>query len=34
MPGPVKNLNVIDGSWVYAPVDVNCSAVTTSKPRS
>jgi hypothetical protein len=28
MPGPVKNLNVIDGSWVYAPVDVNCSVVT------
>ena len=28
MPGPVKNLNVIDGSWVYGPVDVNCSVVT------
>ncbi|MGV8911594.1 MAG: DUF4082 domain-containing protein [Rhodoglobus sp.] len=27
MPGPVKNLNVIEGSWVYGPVDVNCSAV-------
>ncbi|WP_219949289.1 DUF4082 domain-containing protein [Salinibacterium sp. M195] len=25
MPGPVKNLNVIEGSWVYGPVDVNCS---------
>lgn len=29
MPGPVKNLNVIAGSWVDAPVDVNCSVVTT-----
>lgn len=28
IPGPVKNLNIIDGSWVYAPVDVNCSVVT------
>ena len=28
MPGPVKNLNVIDGSWVYGPVDVDCSVVT------
>ena len=28
MPGSVKNLNIIDGSWVYAPVDVNCSVVT------
>jgi len=28
MPGPVKNLNVIEGSWVYGPVDVNCSVVT------
>jgi hypothetical protein len=27
-PGPVKNLNVIDGSSVYALVDVNCSVVT------
>ncbi|GAA1222298.1 hypothetical protein GCM10009655_22370 [Rhodoglobus aureus] len=27
MPGPVKNLNVIEGSWVYGPVDVNCSVV-------
>jgi len=28
MPGPVKNLNIIEGSWVYGPVDVNCSVVT------
>jgi hypothetical protein len=28
MPGPVKNLNVISGSWVYGPVDVNCAATT------
>lgn len=28
MPGPVKNLNVVDGSWAFGPVDVNCSAVT------
>ena len=27
MPGTVKNLNVVDGSWVYGPVDVNCSAL-------
>jgi hypothetical protein len=27
MPGTVKNLNVIAGSWDYAPVDVNCSAI-------
>lgn len=27
MPGPVKNLNVVDGSWSFGPVDVNCSAV-------
>ena len=28
MPGPVKNLNVINGSWVFGPIDVNCSVVT------
>ena len=28
MPGTVKNLNVISGSWGYGPVDVNCSALT------
>ena len=33
MPGPVKNLNVIDGSWVYGPVDVDCSVVTAFQAR-
>ena len=28
MPGPIKNLNVVAGSWVYGPVDVNCAATT------
>lgn len=28
MPGSVRNLNVISGSWAYGPVDVNCSALT------
>ena len=28
MPGPVKNLKIVDGSWAFGPVDVNCSAVT------
>lgn len=28
MPGPVKHLYVVDKSWVYGPVNVNCSAVT------
>jgi hypothetical protein len=27
MPGTVKNLNVVDGSWYYGPVDVKCSAL-------
>ena len=27
MPGTVKNLNVIAGSWVFGPVDVNCSVL-------
>ena len=27
MPGPIKNLNIVDGSWGYGPVDVNCAAV-------
>lgn len=27
MPGSVKNLKIISGSWVYSPVDVNCSVV-------
>lgn len=29
MPGTVKNLNVVDGSWGYGPVDVKCSSVST-----
>lgn len=28
MPGPVRNLNVIDGDWAFGPVDVRCSVVT------
>lgn len=28
MPGPVRNLNVIDNDWVFGPVDVRCSVVT------
>jgi len=27
MPGSVRNLNVVDGSWGYGPVDVKCSVV-------
>ncbi|WP_160132943.1 DUF4082 domain-containing protein [Microbacterium sp. SLBN-146] len=27
MPGPIKNLNVVNNSWVYGPVDVRCSVV-------
>ena len=27
MPGTVSNLRVANGSWVYFPVDVNCSAL-------
>jgi len=33
MPGTVKNLNVIAGSWVYGPIDVNCSALSTFQAR-
>jgi hypothetical protein len=29
VPGTVKGLKIVDGSWSYAPVDVNCSAVVT-----
>lgn len=29
MPGPVKNLNVVDGAWGYGPVNVKCSAIST-----
>lgn len=29
MPGTVKNLDVINGSWGYGPIDVNCSVLTT-----
>lgn len=25
MPGPVKNLKIVDGSWAFGPVDVNCA---------
>ena len=28
MPGTVKDLDVVDGGWVFAPVDVNCAVVT------
>ncbi|MER6941018.1 hypothetical protein ABTX24_28955 [Nocardioides sp. NPDC127514] len=28
MPGPVNNLYVVDQSWVYSPLDVDCSVVT------
>jgi hypothetical protein len=28
MPGTVKGLKVVDGSWSYRPIDVRCSAVT------
>ena len=27
VPGSVSGLNIVDGSWQYEPVDVNCSAV-------
>ena len=27
VPGSVSGLNIVDGSWEYGPVDVNCSAV-------
>jgi hypothetical protein len=27
MPGTIRNLKVVDGSWVFGPVDVNCGAV-------
>jgi len=29
MPGRVVDLNVVEGTWGFGPVDVNCSAVTT-----
>ena len=29
MPGPIKNLNIVDGGWGYGPVDVNCGVVST-----
>jgi len=28
MPGSVKNLKIVEGSWGYGPVDVNCSVLT------
>ena len=28
MPGTVKGLKIVDGSWGYGPIDVKCSAVT------
>lgn len=28
MPGSVRNLRVVDGSWEYGPIDVACSLVT------
>ena len=28
MPGPVRNLKIVDRSWGYGPIDVKCSAVT------
>ncbi|WP_162605810.1 DUF4082 domain-containing protein [Jiangella aurantiaca] len=27
MPGSVRNLNVVEGSWGYGPIDVKCSVV-------
>lgn len=33
MPGTVKNLNVVSGSWVYGPVDVNCSVLSVFQAR-
>jgi hypothetical protein len=27
MPGTVKGLRIVDRSWVYGPIDVNCSAI-------
>lgn len=29
MPGSIKNLNVVDGSWGYGPVEVNCPVLST-----
>ena len=29
MPGTVRNLHIVNGSWSYGPVDVACSALTT-----
>lgn len=28
MPGSVRNLHIVNGSWFYGPVDVNCGALT------
>lgn len=28
MPGKVLNLKVVDGSWLYGPIDVKCSVIT------
>jgi hypothetical protein len=28
MPGPVRNLKVVNNSWGYGPIDVRCSVVT------
>ncbi|WP_159440973.1 DUF4082 domain-containing protein [Agromyces cerinus] len=33
MPGSIRNLNVVDGGWGYAPVDVRCSVVQTWQAR-
>lgn len=29
MPGSVRNLNVVEGSWGYGPIDVRCSVMET-----
>ena len=29
MPGSVRNLNVVEGSWGYGPIDVKCSVMET-----
>lgn len=33
MPGSIRNLNVVDGGWGFAPVDVHCSVVQTWQAR-
>ena len=34
MPGTVRNLHIVNNSWVFSPIDVNCSVVSVWRRRS